>query len=388
MSDLNFKAYGNNNKSNITIPYTYSVTHKATGIHYYGSRYSKGCSPDDFFVRYFTSCKIIHDIIKREGIDSFTFKVRKIFLDGIECINHENKFLARINAKDNTKFFNRQNETIYVNGNFNFITNGSITIKWPKEKKIPKGFNIGRHINIKSSTKGRIWIHNPITNESRMILKTDSIPKGFILNRPKALHEKHSATLKSKHFISITNGIDNRYVNKELPIPKGWYKGKYIKNKENLGKRNYTYKFITNGIIETHLKDGDILPEGWNYGRIPTTKVPKIRTESYKIGKHYLNKISIIVKGKKEIKDKNLIDILGCDLKKLLLHIESLFDSTMNWNNYGTVWHITYINPLSSFDLTIIDNVYQCFNHINIKPLNKDLNRMKGMELSLRNRKS
>ena len=32
MNDLNIKAYGTNNKSNTTIPYTYSVTHKETEI--------------------------------------------------------------------------------------------------------------------------------------------------------------------------------------------------------------------------------------------------------------------------------------------------------------------------------------------------------------------
>ena len=388
MNDLNIKAYGTNNKSNTTIPYTYSVTHKETGIHYYGSRYSKGCSPDDFFVRYFTSCKIIHDIIKREGIDSFTFKIRKIFTNGIDCINHENKFLARINAKNNPKFFNRQNETIYVNGNFNFITNGSITIKWPKEKKLPKGFNNGRHLNLKSPTKGRIWIHNPITNESRMILKSDIIPEGFILNRPNSVYENQSKILKDKNTICITNGKENRYVNKELPIPKGWHKGKYIKNKENLGKRNYKYKIISNGIEQTHLKEGDILPNGWYYGGIKKPKVPKIRSESFKIGRHYLSKIANIVKTQKEIKDTELIDILGCNSNGLKSYIESLFDNTMNWDNYGIVWYVTYIKPISSFDLTIKDNVYKCFNQKNIKPLNRDENRKKGIATSIKNRKT
>jgi hypothetical protein len=277
--NLNIKAYSNN-KNKPTIPYTYSVTHKTSGIHYYGSRYCKGCSPDDFFKTYFTSSKIIQDLIKREGIDSFTFKIRKKFKTHLLCTAHESRFLKRVDAKNNPKFFNRQNEALYTNSGFALITNGSITIRWPKEKAMPQGFIIGTNRkNITSSVKGRKWIHNPITKETRMIKPEESIPEGFLPNRPPEYFTEHSKKMKSKQIMYITNGIDSKFINKNEPIPDGWRKGRTFKNKENLGKRSYKYITITNGDKNTHLKIGEPIPEGWRIGK--TIKTPRKKI-SYK----------------------------------------------------------------------------------------------------------
>ena len=263
--NLNIKAY--QNKNQITIPYTYSVTHKKTGIHYYGSRYSKGCSPDDLFKTYFTSSKIIHDLIKLEGIDGFLIKVRRKFKDDLSCIIHENRFLKRVDAKNNTKFFNRQNETIRTNSGFSIITNGSIVIRWPKEKNIPEGFYSGNNRKHSSVTKGRKWIHNPVTKESRMIKTTEAMPVGFLPNRSPEYYTEHSKKLKDKELRFITNGVDSKAISKKEIIPEGWRKGRTIANKENLGKRSYKYITITDGKTNTHLDITKPIPEGWKQGR-------------------------------------------------------------------------------------------------------------------------
>jgi hypothetical protein len=264
--NLNLKAY-QKNKNKITIPYTYSVTHKKTGIHYYGSRFSKGCSPDDLFKTYFTSSKIIHDLIKTEGINGFDFKVRRKFKTDLSCIQHENKFLKRVDAKNNPKFFNRQNETIRTNSGFSLITNGSIVIRWPKEKQIPKGFITGNNRKTPSVTKGRKWIHNPITKETRMIKPNDIMPEGFLPNRPPEYFNDHSKKLKDKEMIYITNGAESKCINKNETIPEGWRKGRVYKNPENLGKRSYKYINITDGKTNTHLDITKPIPEGWRKGK-------------------------------------------------------------------------------------------------------------------------
>lgn len=264
--NLNLKAY-RKSKNEITIPYTYSVTHKKSGIHYYGSRYSRGCHPDDLFKTYFTSCKIIHDLVKTEGINGFDIKIRKTFKDSNSCIMHENRFLKRVDAKNNTKFFNRQNETIITHSGFTLITNGSILIRWPKEKAIPEGFDKGRGFKKESVTKGRKWIHNPVTKESRMINPNESMPEGFLPNRPPEYYIKHSQKLKNKELMYITNGIDSKCINRNDPIPDGWKKGRVFKNPENLGKRSYKYITITDGKTNTHLDITKPIPEGWRKGR-------------------------------------------------------------------------------------------------------------------------
>jgi hypothetical protein len=264
--NLNLKAY--QNKKQITIPFTYSVTHKKTGIHYYGSRYCKGCSPDDLFKTYFTSSKIIHDLIKTEGIDGFLIKIRRKFKDDLSCIAHENKFLKRVDAKNNPKFFNRQNETIRTNSGFTLITNGSIAIRWPKEKPIPTGFFMGNNRrNTPSLTKGRKWIHNPVTKETRMIKPDEPMPDGFLPNRPPEYFVEHSKKLKDKELMFITNGVDSKTINKNESIPEGWRKGRTVTNTENLGKRSYKYITITDGKTNTHLDITKPIPEGWRKGR-------------------------------------------------------------------------------------------------------------------------
>jgi hypothetical protein len=264
--NLNLKAY-QRKKSEITIPYTYSVTHKKTGIHYYGSRFSKGCSPDDLFKTYFTSSKIIHDLLKNEGVNGFSFKIRRKFTDDLSCILHENKFLKRVDAKNNSKFFNRQNETIRTNSGFTLITNGSIVIRWPKEKPIPEGFITGNNRKTPSVTKGRKWIHNPITKETRMIKPDDIMPEGFLPNRPPEYFKEHSNKLKRRELIYITNGVDNKLINKNETIPDNWRRGITVSNKENLGKRSYKYITITDGKTNTHLDITKPIPEGWKRGR-------------------------------------------------------------------------------------------------------------------------
>lgn len=54
-------------------PYFYIIKHKPSGMLYAGSRWKKNCHPDELLKPdgYLTSSRIIKEIIKDEGIDSF-----------------------------------------------------------------------------------------------------------------------------------------------------------------------------------------------------------------------------------------------------------------------------------------------------------------------------
>ena len=43
----------------------------------------------------------------------------------------------------------------------------------------------------------------------------------------------------------------------------------------------------------------------------------------------------------------------------------------MTWENHGVVWEIDHIKSISSFDLTINENIYKAFNYLNTQPLFK-----------------
>lgn len=69
------------------------------------------------------------------------------------------------------------------------------------------------------------------------------------------------------------------------------------------------------------------------------------------------------------IKTGSAIKNLGCTIKHLKEHLETLFYSNMTWDNYGSVWHIDHIIPLSSFDLTKEEEVSKACHYTNLQPL-------------------
>jgi hypothetical protein len=60
---------------------------------------------------------------------------------------------------------------------------------------------------------------------------------------------------------------------------------------------------------------------------------------------------------------------LGCSILEFKEHIESLFKPDMNFENYGKIWWIDHIIPLSSFDLTDEEQKLEACNYKNIQPL-------------------
>ena len=98
---------------NIYTPFTYCITFIPTGRRYYGARYANNkkevAHPDQLWTTYFTSSKIIKDLIDYYGEDSFTFEVRKIFKTRAEALSWENKFLTKINATKHPEWLNDHN---------------------------------------------------------------------------------------------------------------------------------------------------------------------------------------------------------------------------------------------------------------------------------------
>ena len=78
----------------------------------------------------------------------------------------------------------------------------------------------------------------------------------------------------------------------------------------------------------------------------------------------------------------NTLELLGCDRETFLSHIENQFTEGMNWDNYGLKgWHVDHIIPLSSFDLTIEDEVKKACHYTNLQPLWWEDNLKKGSKL-------
>lgn len=90
----------------MTIPYTYYLYHKPTGLKYYGVRYAKNCNPDDLWNKYFSSSKKVKALIAKYGINSFDYKIRKTFKTKKESLIWESKVLKKLKVSTNDEWIN------------------------------------------------------------------------------------------------------------------------------------------------------------------------------------------------------------------------------------------------------------------------------------------
>lgn len=75
------------------------------------------------------------------------------------------------------------------------------------------------------------------------------------------------------------------------------------------------------------------------------------------------------------------IEALGCSPSFLKQLLETQFKPGWNWKNHGKLWEVDHIRPLASFDFSGPDAKEQlklCFHWMNVRPLEKTLNRAKG----------
>lgn len=92
-----------------TIPFSYYLFHKPTQQHYYGIKFSKGCSPDVLWTKYFSSSRIVKQLIADYGADSFEYEVRRTFEDAKSALLWEHKVLRRLKAAERDNWINRHN---------------------------------------------------------------------------------------------------------------------------------------------------------------------------------------------------------------------------------------------------------------------------------------
>lgn len=79
------------------------------------------------------------------------------------------------------------------------------------------------------------------------------------------------------------------------------------------------------------------------------------------------------LKNKGFIKYKKSKEILGCSIEDFKKYIENKFDESMNWENYGKVWDLDHIIPLSTAETE--EDVIRLNYYTNLQPLDSHINR-------------
>jgi len=75
--------------------------------------------------------------------------------------------------------------------------------------------------------------------------------------------------------------------------------------------------------------------------------------------------------------------LVGYDCQELKAHLEKLFQTGMNWDNYGE-WHIDHIRPFSSFKFNNVEDAQfkECWILSNLQPLWAKENQRKAAKIA------
>ena len=68
-------------------------------------------------------------------------------------------------------------------------------------------------------------------------------------------------------------------------------------------------------------------------------------------------------------KYQKTFDYLGCTIEEFKNKLVSKFNKGMTWDNYGSLWYIDHIVPVSSFDFNHEESQRICFHYSNMQPL-------------------
>lgn len=174
--------------------------------------------------------------------------------------------------------------------------------------------------------------------------------------------EKLTRLKKVAHYNSIAKEYSVN--NKEAIKVKNkiWYE----KNKDQVAIKKKQYKVDNKDSVYTYEN---------NY-----SKNRKLKDVDYKIKCNLRSRLSHAIKG--NFKTGSAVSDLGCTIEELKKYLESQFQDSMSWDNYGRKgWHIDHIEPLCSFDLTNEEELNKACHYTNLQPLWAIDNLKKGSKL-------
>lgn len=170
----------------------------------------------------------------------------------------------------------------------------------------------------------------------------------------KKCNNKRNKKYKSKNKTKIEK---QRQEYRDSKFGKGVANNYYIKNKDKI--RNFYKEKRKNK----------------KYRKRLSNKACEYSKKRKKKDIHYRNLLLFRTSLRNELKEfkhkkKNKsLDYLGCDMIFFCNHLESQFQSEMNWSNQGKYgWHIDHILPCELFDLSKEEQIFVCFNYKNLKP--------------------
>jgi hypothetical protein len=91
---------------------------------------------------------------------------------------------------------------------------------------------------------------------------------------------------------------------------------------------------------------------------------PEIKERTRRIKSNLRKRIRDLIKDQGDYSSR-----IGCTGRELKEHLESKFYDKISWDNYGTIWHVDHIKPISCFNLLDPKERMQANHYTNLQPL-------------------
>lgn len=105
--------------------------------------------------------------------------------------------------------------------------------------------------------------------------------------------------------------------------------------------------------------------------------------QSYRIANVLRSRFRMAIYAFRKKKLVSSVKHLGCSIDYFMTYISNMFQPGMSWDNYGSVWHIDHIRPLSSFNLEDPLQQEEAVHYKNLQPLFAIDNLRKGSKYEL-----
>ncbi len=123
----------------IGIPYFYIIKHTPTGKYYAGCKINSAANSSNLMTKkgYKTTSKIVKNLIKTDGLESFEILKIKHFGLPDQALDYETRFLLKVNAAENERFLNRHNggKNFHNKGGYNLSESTKQKMRKPKSKE-------------------------------------------------------------------------------------------------------------------------------------------------------------------------------------------------------------------------------------------------------------
>ncbi len=207
-------------------------------------------------------------------------------------------------------------------------------------------------------------IEKPTANFGRL----SSAPDGLRYNCKDCRHEY---VVKNRDSIQKANQ-DYYKANKNALLSKN--KEYRITNSEAINKQRKQYREQEH--VKIHIKE---MSKAYLPIRKQKIKELRITDISFRISESLRSKFHKYLKNQKT----SLMNYLGCDLDFFREWLTFRFNDKMNWDNYGTVWHIDHVLPINQFNLQNTSDIQICYHWTNMQPLIKFDNQSKSDKILL-----